>query len=234
MRCVSVRGEHAAAVRHHVRPFGRPRRIHHRALHRHGAVAGVSRPSPRSAHDDLDGGGRGRGRILPAVHHGRLRFPDAGRLPAAVHRGPVRRSYPVDRYAGSTRRRADTVIHPIRDDRGTQLGRHADRRLHGLERGRAGVDRRAVCGNRVSRRRLHVAGCRPTVGAADPRIAHHVAGIGVLGHRRRIAVGRDDDGTRIPRLCADLRGYRARADARCRPQTIGGEQDRKTRKTESR
>ena len=56
------------------------RRIHHRALHRHGAVAGVSRPSPRSAHDDLDGGRRGRGRILPAVHHGRLRFPDAGRL----------------------------------------------------------------------------------------------------------------------------------------------------------
>lgn len=115
------------------------------------------------------------------------------------------------------------------------------------ERGRAGMDHRAVCGNRVSRRRLHVAGCRPTVGAADPRIAHHVAGIGVLGHRRRIAVGRDDDGTRIPRLCADLRGYRARADARCRPQTIGGEKDRKTgpvnaigecdrktRKTESR
>ena len=81
------------------------------------------------------------------------RWPTA----AAVHRGPVRRSYPVDRYAGSVRRRADTVIHPIRDDRGTQLGRHADRRLHGLERGRAGVDRRAVCGNRVSRRRLHVA-----------------------------------------------------------------------------
>ncbi len=50
----------------------------------------------------------------------------------------------IDTAAGSVRRRADTVIHPIRDDRGTQLGRHADRRLHGLERGRAGVDRRAV------------------------------------------------------------------------------------------